>query len=112
MTVESSTTPSSKKPNTTVTSTLNHINLISFNATAQLPVKLTSENYSSWKAKFDALLFGYDLLGFINGTKPCPPAMIIIEGEIVSNPECILWKQQDKVLFHGIIASLSDRVLP
>ncbi|KAL5738594.1 hypothetical protein ACOSP7_031355 [Xanthoceras sorbifolium] len=29
-------------------------------------------NYASWKSQMTNLLFGYGLLGFVNGTRPCP----------------------------------------
>ena len=91
---------------------LNHSTLISFNAATQLPIKLTHENYTSLKAQWDALLYGYDLLGFISRTKPCPPETILENDNYVTNPDFILWMRQDKLLFHGIISSLSKRVLP
>ncbi|KAK9266874.1 hypothetical protein L1049_027133 [Liquidambar formosana] len=47
--------------------------LISINAAAQLPLKLTSMNYPSWRAQFNALLFGYDLMGYMDGSQSCPP---------------------------------------
>ncbi|GFZ10043.1 hypothetical protein Acr_21g0006420 [Actinidia rufa] len=46
----------SSSRHTTISSVPNHSTLISFNAAAQLPVKLTHENYTSWKAQWDALL--------------------------------------------------------
>jgi hypothetical protein len=36
--------------------------LIAINAAAQLPLKLTPINYLTWRAQFNALLIGYDLL--------------------------------------------------
>ena len=38
---------------------------------AQLPLKLTPTNFPSWRAQFNALLLGYDLTGYIQGSKPC-----------------------------------------
>ncbi|GFS35814.1 hypothetical protein Acr_00g0042260 [Actinidia rufa] len=102
----------SSSRHTTISSVPNHSTLISFNAAEQLPVKLTHENYTSWKAQWDALLYGYDLLGFISRTKPCPPETILENDNYVTNPDFILWMQHDKLLFHGIISSLSERVLP
>lgn len=92
---------------TTTSFSPNQSNLIVLNST-QLPVKLTPENYPSWKAQFDSLLFGYDLLGYIDGSKPCPPAELTSDGKQIPNPECILWQRQDKLIFYGILSSLSD----
>ncbi|KAL5746453.1 hypothetical protein ACOSP7_027599 [Xanthoceras sorbifolium] len=33
--------------------------IISFNATVQLPLKLSGTNFSSWKVQIETLLFGY-----------------------------------------------------
>jgi hypothetical protein len=48
-------------------------NLVTINVTVQAPLKLTSSNYFSWKLQFQTLFIGYDLQGFVDGTKPCPP---------------------------------------
>ena len=48
------------------------LNLVVINFAAQILVKLSSTNYPSWHAQFYSLLFGYDLLGFVYGNKPCP----------------------------------------
>jgi hypothetical protein len=43
-----------------------------------LPVKLTQDNYLLWRAQIVPLLRSYDLLGFVDGTYPCPPDRITI----------------------------------
>jgi hypothetical protein len=76
-------TNSTNNPNlsnsTTLTnSTILHSNdfqLITINTSAQAPLKLTSSNYISWKLQFQTLFIGYDLLGYIDGSKPCPPLL-------------------------------------
>ena len=52
--------------------------IIPINTTSQLPSKLNKLNYTSWRVQFQSLLFGYDLLGYIDGTYPCPPFEIHI----------------------------------
>ncbi|KAL6310882.1 hypothetical protein AAG906_018041 [Vitis piasezkii] len=87
--------------------------IISINAIAQLPIKLNNNNFPSWKAQFDALLYGYDLMGFLDGNKTCPSKEIIAEdGTTVSNPDFVIWTRQDKLLLHAILASLSEGVVP
>ena len=110
MTNEYSTTSSSNQITTNIS--LNPNNLIAINVANQLPLKLTPSNYYSWKSQFDALLYGYDLVGYIDGTNPCPPSHIENDGNKVSNPEYILWTRQDKLLLLGIIGSLSHKVVP
>lgn len=82
--------------------------LVSINAAAQLPLKLTSLNYLSWRAQFNALLIGYDLMGYVDGSYPCPPKTV---GE-AENPAYIFWRRQDQLLLHAIFASVSEQVTP
>src|SRR5579862_6248117 len=50
--------------------------LIAINST-QIPIKLSKAgNYAAWRSQFENLLFGYGLMGYLDGTKPCPPATI------------------------------------
>ncbi|KAL9451630.1 hypothetical protein AB3S75_013236 [Citrus x aurantiifolia] len=90
---------------------MNPNNLIAINAATQLPLKLTPTNYYSWKTQFDALLYGYDLLGYIDGTKPCPSPETTVDEKIVPNPVFTLWMRQDKLFLLGIIGSLSHKVV-
>ena len=53
-----------------------HQTFININVAAQAPLKLNSTNYLSWKLQFQTLFIGYDLLGYIDGSKPCPPATL------------------------------------
>lgn len=87
--------------------------IIAINATAQLPIKLNSNNFPSWKAQFDALLYGYDLMGFLDGNNTCPSKEIKdTDGKTISNPDFAIWTRQDKLLLHAILASLSEGVVP
>jgi len=47
--------------------------LITINTSSQLPYKLTSSNYPSWRATFLTILIGYDLMKYLDGTLQCPP---------------------------------------
>ncbi|KAL9436736.1 hypothetical protein AB3S75_002849 [Citrus x aurantiifolia] len=69
--------------------------LISINVAAQTPLKLTSTNYLSWKLQFHTLFIGYDLLGYIDGSKPCPPATLTQNETTITNPAHTLWIRQD-----------------
>ncbi|KAI5312491.1 hypothetical protein L3X38_041664 [Prunus dulcis] len=69
------------------------------NADAQLPLKLTPLNYPSWRALFKALLLGYDLLGYVDGTLAC----------LASNNT--FWKRQDQLILHAILAPISESVI-
>lgn len=45
---------------------------ISINAVAQLPKRLTSDNYFTWRAQSLSLAFGYSRTKFIDGSYPSP----------------------------------------
>ncbi|KAH7523338.1 hypothetical protein JRO89_XSUnG0081800 [Xanthoceras sorbifolium] len=57
---------------TTKTTNEPHQTLITINITTQAPLKLTANNYVSWKLQFQTLFTGYGLLGYIDGSKRCP----------------------------------------
>uniref|UniRef100_A0A6N2LJF4 Retrotransposon Copia-like N-terminal domain-containing protein n=1 Tax=Salix viminalis TaxID=40686 RepID=A0A6N2LJF4_SALVM len=82
--------------------------LIAINATAQLPLKLSPTNYLTWRAQFNALLIGYDLMQYVDGTYPEPPTTI----NNTVNPTHTLWHRQDQLLLHSIIASVSEKIMP
>jgi hypothetical protein len=46
--------------------------LIAFNITSQINDKLTPSTFLQWRAQFEALLIGYDLLDYVTGEKICP----------------------------------------
>ncbi|KAE8707629.1 hypothetical protein F3Y22_tig00110378pilonHSYRG00019 [Hibiscus syriacus] len=45
--------------------------LIALNITAQINEKLTPSTFPQWRAQFEALLIGYDLLNYVEGTFRC-----------------------------------------
>ena len=84
-------------------------NLIVFNVNAHAPLELTASNYSTWHLQFMSLLFGYDLLGIVNGLRPCPPTMITLPDAASPspNPDHILQLRQDQLLLNAIVGSIS-----
>lgn len=72
-----STTSTLQVPNVVTESTLSSTHtLIWINVATQAPLKLSPTNYIFWKAQFDALLIGYDLFGYFDGSLLCPQAML------------------------------------
>ena len=86
--------------------------LISINISAQAPLKLTTTNYISWKLQFHTLFVGYDLLGYIDGSKPCPPSTITQNNTTVPNPTHNTWIRQDQLIFNALVRSLSPIIIP
>jgi hypothetical protein len=64
--------------------------LIVLNASSQLSIKLDGDNYPAWRIEFMALLTGYDLLGYIDGTTPCPSKQLANDTTVV-NPDFTNW---------------------
>ena len=86
--------------------------IISINVTAQAPLKLTVTNYRSWKLQFHTLLIGFDLIGFIDGKHPCPPATITNNDTTTPNPAYNIWNRQDQLLPNAILGSITLSIIP
>lgn len=86
--------------------------LISINTAAQAPLKLTPNNFLSWHAQWNGLLIGYNLKGYLDGSFPCPSAMVTENGIERLNPNYVTWVRQDQLLLSAIRASLSDKLHP
>ncbi|CAH9086511.1 unnamed protein product [Cuscuta europaea] len=79
--------------------------LIFLNASSQIPIKLSNDgsNYSSWKSQMTNLLFGYDLLGYVDGSTPCPDK---------SAPNLSFWNRQDRLVLLALQSTVSGPVGP
>jgi len=68
----------------------------------QSTTKLNSTNFSTWIVQFNALLIGYDLFGFVDGTKPSPAA---------NHADYNYWMRQDKLILHAILSSVDASII-
>jgi hypothetical protein len=84
--------------------------LIILNAGSQLCIKLDGDNYPAWRIQFMALLTGYDLMGYVDGTKPCPSKHLENNTTAV-NPAFTHWVRQDQLILHGIVSSVAATVV-
>ncbi|KAJ9551582.1 hypothetical protein OSB04_015627 [Centaurea solstitialis] len=75
-------------------------------------IKLTPTNYISWKSQIQAILFGHDLLNFVDGTHSCPPETITTDSKTTSNPAFQTWQRQDKLIFGSLLRTLSPTIVP
>ncbi|KAL6345090.1 hypothetical protein AAG906_013573 [Vitis piasezkii] len=96
---------------TPILPTTHESQLLTINTAAQAPLKLTSSNYLSWKIQFETLFIGYDLLGYIDGSKPCPPKTLTTNNAATLNPAYTLWIRQDQLILNALIGSLSPTII-
>ncbi|CAH9105641.1 unnamed protein product [Cuscuta europaea] len=75
-------------------------------------VKLTSTTYLSWKIQVEALLVGYGLSTYIDGTQVSPPATITDNNVPSPNPAYERWKRKDKLMFGAIAGTLDPTIIP
>ena len=61
---------------------------------------------------FSTLLYGYDLIGYVDGTYPSPLEMIKMGDTFTPNPEHKIWKRQDSLLLHAIRESVDSTIAP
>ena len=61
---------------------------------------------------FSTLLYGYDLIGYVDGTYPCPLEMIKMGDTFTPNPEHKIWKRQESLLLHAIMESVDSTIAP
>ena len=78
----------------------------------QNTIKLTSTNYLSWKLQIEALLIGYDLKKFIDGSHPWPATIITANNTITTNLEYHTWMRQDKLILSALVGFLTPFIIP
>ena len=66
--------------------------------------KLTPTNYLMWSRQVHALLDGYDLAGYIDGSITAPSETINTAGTATTNTAYKFWKRQDKLIYSAILA--------
>ncbi|KAI4324081.1 hypothetical protein L6164_023645 [Bauhinia variegata] len=89
----------------TVPSTNQTSELIAININSLLPIKLTSTNYVAWAKQMQSLLIGYGLLGYVDGSHPFPPAVLLTADQETENPAFNLWFRQDEFILLAILGS-------
>ncbi|XP_021606277.1 uncharacterized protein LOC110610595 [Manihot esculenta] len=102
---------SSSSPSNTVHSSGK--TLISFTS-SQFPLKLTSQNYPTWREQVVPVLRGHNLIGYVDRTLSAPSPVIHQEGKDgsnkamdVPNSDYEFWICQDQLILAAIIASTS-----
>jgi hypothetical protein len=82
--------------------------LIALNIATQINEKLTPSTFPQWRAQFETLLIGYNLIDYVTGDKPCP----LQNNSSVSSLQKSHWVKQDKLILSVILASTTPTVTP
>ncbi|XP_010456798.1 PREDICTED: uncharacterized protein LOC104738300 [Camelina sativa] len=74
--------------------------------------KLTATNFMMWSRQVHALLDGYDIAGYLDGSVS-PPDSTLTNGCVSTpNPAYKHWKHQDKLIYSGLLGTISVAVQP
>ncbi|KAF8393130.1 hypothetical protein HHK36_021371 [Tetracentron sinense] len=84
--------------------------IITINAATTINEKLTPSTFPQWRAQFEALLIGYDLMDFVTGNLQCPA--IDAQQSATSKAANSRWIRQDKLILHALLASTSTMITP
>lgn len=74
--------------------------------------KLNATNYLMWSRQVQALLDGYDLSSFLDGSKTIPPAVITVDDKETPNPEFLFHNRQDKLIYSAILGAITQSIQP
>lgn len=59
-----------------------------------------------------ALLDGYDLAGYLDGSVIVPPPTLTVDDVVSANTAYVLWKRQDKLLYSALLGAITTPVQP
>ena len=65
-----------------------------------------------WSRQVHALLDGYDLAGYLDGSVIIPPPTNTVDGVTTPNPEYTLWKRQDKLIYSALLGAITVTIQP
>ncbi|KAF5465069.1 hypothetical protein F2P56_015100 [Juglans regia] len=91
---------------------------IVFNALNVVPlisVKMDGENYLNWISQCLPALRSHDLVGFVDGSEPCPEKHLSdSQGKHLTgiNPAFLLWHKKDQFVLGLLNSTLANHVLP
>lgn len=74
--------------------------------------KLTASNFLMWSRQVLALLDGYDLSGYVDGSVEIPSPTNTAEGVQVPNPAYALWRRQDRLIYSALLGAITVSIQP
>ncbi|XP_010445266.1 PREDICTED: uncharacterized protein LOC104727904 [Camelina sativa] len=97
--------PTSDIINATSTNQLHNINMSNV-------TKLIASNFLMWSRQIHALLAGYGLTGFCDGTTVAPASIVLHDGHTIDNPAYDLWQRQDQLIVASLFGAISVELQP
>lgn len=82
--------------------------IVELSTHTHFPIKLTANNFPSWRKQVLSTLMGLELEQFVDGQTKEPPKTL--EGK--PNPAYRLWFRQDQILLGALLGSCSDTIQP
>lgn len=83
-----------------------------FNVSMSNVAKLNNTKYLMWSCQVHALFDGYELAGFLDGSKATPAPTITTNGTTSANPGYTHWKRQDKLVYSALLGAISTSNQP
>ncbi|CAN7021996.1 unnamed protein product [Brassica rapa subsp. trilocularis] len=65
-----------------------------------------------WSRQVHALLDGYDLAGYIDGSSVPPSPTLNNDGVLSTNPDFTIWKRQDKLIYSSLLGAITVSIQP
>lgn len=90
---------------TSATPTLLNVNMTNVS-------KLTDSNFLMWSRQVHALLDGYDLVGYIDGSLVAPTPTLTTDGVTTVNRDYTFWKRQDRLVYSALLGAISTSIQP
>ncbi|XP_010495976.1 PREDICTED: uncharacterized protein LOC104773126 [Camelina sativa] len=83
-----------------------------FNVNTANVTKLNDTNYLMWSLQIHALIDGYELSGYLDGSTKPPPPTVTVNDTTTPNPDFTIWKRQDRLLFSALLGAMATSVQP
>lgn len=74
--------------------------------------KLTASNFLMWSRQVLALLDGYNLSGYVDGSVKITSPTNTAEGVQVPNPAYALWRRQDRLIYSALLGAITVSIQP
>ncbi|XP_010490364.1 PREDICTED: uncharacterized protein LOC104768131 [Camelina sativa] len=105
MSTSDNTSPSTGEVIFTNTNTL-------FNVNTSNVTKLHDTNYLMWSLQIHALIDGYELSGYLDGSLPPPPTTVTTNATTKPNPDFTFWERQDRLFYSALLGAITTSVQP